>query len=266
VLCRLALRDGAIDPWSFTALRLASGALLLAPLLLRRREGAPERWRPTAGLALFAYAITFSLAYVTLPAGTGALLLFGCVQMTMLAAGFARGERPSALGVLGITAAMAGVVVLVLPGVQAPDPGGAVLMAVAGIAWGVYSLLGRGVRAPVLATARNFVVAAPIAVAAILVANHQPVHSTNGVLLAIASGTITSGIGYIMWYAVLPSLTATHASVVQLAVPAIAAGAGALTLAETVDARLVTSTALTLGGIALVHSKRATARRAPTNV
>lgn len=251
MLCRLALRDGAIDACSFTALRLVSGALLLAPLLLPCRSEQRPPWRPAAGLALFAYAIAFSLAYVTLPAGSGALLLFGCVQLTMLVAGFARGERPSALGATGIVAAMAGVVVLVLPGVQAPDPLGAALMAVAGIAWGAYSLLGRGARAPVTATARNFAIAAPLAAAAMLVASANASWSTTGVLLAVASGTITSAVGYVLWYAALPSLTATNAAVVQLAVPAIAAIGGALALDEALDLRLLSAGGLTLGGIAV---------------
>ena len=256
MLCRLALRDGAIDAWSFTLVRLASGALLLAPLLMRRAAGHSQPWRPAAGFALFAYALAFSLAYVTLPAGTGALLLFGCVQMTMLAAGFARGERPSLPGLLGIVAAMAGVIVLVLPGVQAPDPLGAALMAVAGVSWGAYSLLGRGVREPVLATARNFAIAGPVAAAAMLFATTEANWTTTGVLLAVASGAITSGLGYILWYAALPSLSATHAAVVQLAVPAIAALGGVLTLEEALAGRLLLAGGLTLGGIAVAITAR----------
>lgn len=259
VLCRLALRDGALDAWSFTALRLASGALLLAPLLVRR-GGGEARWRPAAGLALLAYALTFSLAYVSLPAGTGALLLFGCVQMTMLGVGFARGERASRRSAIGIAAAMAGVVILVLPGVRAPDLTGSLLMAASGIAWAIYSLLGRGAKDPMRATARNFAIAGPLAASALLFAPTAAADWTGeGVLLAIASGTITSGIGYILWYAALPSLTATNAAVVQLAVPAIAAAGGVLTLGEAVDGRLLLAGALTLGGIALAVTSKARA-------
>lgn len=202
-------------------------------------------------MALFAYALTFSLAYVSLPAGTGALLLFGCVQMTMLGVGFARGERPTPLATLGIAAAMAGVLILVLPGVHAPDPLGATLMATSGIAWAVYSLLGRTAKNPTLATARNFAIAAPLAAIALVFAPTEATWTSNGVLLAIASGTITSGLGYILWYAALPALTASNAAVVQLAVPAIAALGGVVALNEVLDGRLLLAGALTLGGIAL---------------
>lgn len=258
VLCRLALREGAIDPWSFTALRLVSGALLLAPLLLRRRGDLPA-WRPAGGLALAAYAAAFSLAYVSLPAGTGALLLFGTVQLTMFAAALRRGERLSPLGAAGVVAAAAGVVVLVLPGVRAPDPAGAALMIAAGVAWGAYSLLGRGNRAPVLATAQNFVFAAPL-VAAAAALGPEASWSLRGAALAIASGTLTSGLGYVVWYAALPGLSATRAAVVQLAVPALAAAGGAVTLGERLDERLLLAGALTIGGIAAALG--APARRA----
>jgi drug/metabolite transporter (DMT)-like permease len=258
VLCRLALREGAIDPWSFTALRLVSGALLLAPLLLRRRGDLPA-WRPAGGLALAAYAAAFSLAYVSLPAGTGALLLFGTVQLTMFAAALRRGERLSPLGAAGVVAAAAGVVVLVLPGVRAPDPVGAALMIAAGVAWGAYSLLGRGNRAPVLATAQNFVFAAPL-VAAAAALGPEATWSLRGAALAIASGTLTSGLGYVVWYAALPGLSATRAAVVQLAVPALAAAGGAVTLGERLDERLLLAGALTIGGIAAALG--APARRA----
>lgn len=257
LLCRLALRDAAIDPWSFTALRLVSGALLLMPLLLLRTKHQAPAWRPASGLSLFAYATTFSLAYVTLPAGTGALLLFGSVQLTMFAAALWNGERLSPLGAVGVGAAAAGVVLLVLPGVQAPDLTGAVLMITAGVAWGTYSLIGRGNRAPVLATAQNFVIAAPLAAIAALVHCSDAAWTPRGAALALASGTVTSALGYIVWYAALPSLSAARAALVQLAVPASAAAGGAAVLGEVVDLRLVLAGGLTLGGIA-------TALRAPT--
>lgn len=249
VLCREALRDGAIDPWAFTVIRLASGALLLAPLLLARRRRAPA-WRPAGGLTLLVYAVTFSLAYVTLPAGTGALLLFGTVQLTMFAAALRRGERLSALGVAGVAAAAAGVVLLLLPGVRAPDPAGATLMIAAGVAWGAYSLIGRGNRAPVLATAQNFVFAAPLALAGAALAPLATEWTARGLALAVASGCLTSALGYVIWYAALPHLTATRASVVQLAVPVLAAAAGAAALGEALDLRFALASALTLGGVA----------------
>jgi drug/metabolite transporter (DMT)-like permease len=231
---------------------------LLAPLLLRRRCDLPA-WRPAGGLALAAYAAAFSLAYVSLPAGTGALLLFGTVQLTMFAAALRRGERLSPLGAAGVVAAAAGVVVLVLPGVRAPDPAGAALMIAAGVAWGAYSLLGRGNRAPVLSTAQNFVFAAPLAAAAAAL-GPEASWSLRGAALAIASGTLTSGLGYVVWYAALPGLSATRAAVVQLAVPALAAAGGAVTLGERLDERLLLAGALTIGGIAA--ALRAPARRA----
>lgn len=259
ILCRLALRDGAIDPCTFTAWRLLAGAVVLAPLLRRRSTHAPTRWQPVAGLALFVYAIAFSLAYVSLDAGAGALLLFGCVQLTMLGFGLARGERPTPLGALGIALAMAGVVALVLPGASAPPPLGAALMALSGIAWGAYSLLGRGVQAPTLATARNFALAAPLGLLALLV-SRDTFSTTEGVLLATASGAITSGAGYVIWYAALPQLSATNAAVVQLGVPVIAAVAGVVLLGEVWTARTALAAALTLGGIALAVTARARRR------
>lgn len=252
VLCRLALRDEAIDPWGFTALRLASGALLLTPLLIAAaRRGARPAASPAGGVALLAYAAPFSLAYVTLPAGTGALLLFGSVQLTMFAAALRRGERLAPAAVAGVAAAAIGVILLVLPGVRAPDLAGSALMIVAGIAWGVYSLLGRGNRAPVLATAQNFAVAAPLAVAAALAAHGLSGWTARGAALAVASGTVSSALGYVVWYAALPGLSAARAAVVQLAVPAFAAAAGVVALGEPLDRRLLLAGALTLGGIAV---------------
>jgi len=261
VLCRLALRDGAIDPWSFTAIRLSSGALLLAPLLLRRGAGAAEPWRATGGIALLVYALCFSLAYVLLSAATGALLLFGCVQLTMLGAGFAGGERPSALGFVGITAAICGVSTLVMPGVTTPNLVGASLMAIAGVAWGAYSLLGRRAQRPLRATAQNFIIACAISALIMCCAVDDASLSSAGVLLAVASGTITSAVGYVLWYAALPAMTATQASVAQLAVPIIATAGGVALLGERPDGRLIIASALTLGGIALTLTDRARSQR-----
>lgn len=252
ILCRLALQDGAIDPVAFAALRLASGALVLAPFLRRGAE-APSG-RPSsvaASTALFVYALGFSLAYVTLEAGTGALLLFGAVQVTMIGAALRQGERPTPLRTFGIALALLGLVLLVLPGVSAPNPRGALLMSVAGIAWGVYSLLGRRAAAPTTATAWNFLLAVPPAAFFMLAASSSVSISGSGALLAIASGAITSGLGYVLWYAALPGHSATSASVVQLAVPVLAALGGVAVLGEQPGARLLGAGSLTLGGVSL---------------
>jgi drug/metabolite transporter (DMT)-like permease len=249
VLCRLALRGPAVDPLTFTALRLASGALVLLPFLPTRGAPSSSRWSARSALALLAYALGFSLAYVWLDTGTGALLLFGAVQVTMIAAGLRAGERPTPLRVLGIVAAVAGVVALVAPGVTAPEPLGALLMVAAGVAWGVYSLLGRGVQAPKLATARNFLLAAPVALLALPLAPDQLQLSPQGIALAVTSGALTSGLGYVVWYAALRGHSATSAAVVQLAVPVLAAAGGVALLGEEPTTRLVVAGALTLGGV-----------------
>ena len=263
ILCRLALRGEATDPLSFTALRLASGALVLLPFLRVPAGAAPSRWSPASAVALFAYALGFSLAYVWLDAGTGALLLFGAVQVTMIGAGLRAGERPTALRALGILAAIVGVVVLVAPGVSAPEPIGAALMAGAGVAWGIYSLLGRGVPAPTRATARNFLLAAPLGLLALLARPSTLSVTTEGALLAVTSGAVTSGLGYVVWYAALRGHSATSAAVVQLSVPVLAALGGVAFLSEEATPRLFAAGALTLGGVlvAVLARRRAPARR-----
>jgi drug/metabolite transporter (DMT)-like permease len=252
ILCRMALQAEAIDPLSFTALRLASGALVLLPFLRRgAAAGARTPFDPRAATALFVYAIGFSLAYVSLNAGTGALLLFGLVQVTMIGAGLRQGERPTLLRALGIGGAVTGVVLLVLPGVSAPDPTGALLMGFAGVAWGVYSLLGRGVPVPTAATAGNFLLAAPAGLVALLFSLSSLEVTLEGALLAVASGAATSGLGYVLWYTALAGHSATSAAVVQLAVPVIAAIGGWALLGEELTPRLVGAGCLTLGGVAL---------------
>ncbi len=246
LLCRLALRDAAIDPVSFTAIRIASGALVLLPVALR--GGA---WSVRGSLALFVYALGFSLAYVTLDAGTGALLLFGLVQLTMMGAGLRRGERRTPLQTVGVLAAAAGVVYLVSPGLASPDPTGAVLMGAAGVAWGLYSLFGRGVRDPAAATARNFALAVPPALIALLVARERIAIEPRGALLAALSGAVTSGLGYAVWYRALRGHSATSAAIVQLSVPVLAAFGGVALLAETLTPRLLAASAATLGGVGL---------------
>ena len=262
LLCRLALAGRAIDPASFTAIRVASGAAVLAlvgrPFRAAPAGGAP--WRPAAAGALFAYALCFSLAYVTLDAGVGALLLFGAVQVSMLGAGLARGERLTLRQAGGLLAAVAGLLVLVRPGLSAPDPAAAALMILAGLAWGVYSLLGRGVADPVRATAHNFLLATPAAAVALAACAARLDASPRGALLAAASGALTSGLGYVAWYAALRHHTATSAAVVQLAVPVLAALGGVALLGERPTARLFAAAVLTLGGVALAVVRSAPPR------
>lgn len=250
ILCRLALGGNLIDPTSFTAMRLASGAAILLPWALSQK-GARGSWQIPSAMALFVYALLFSLAYVTLGAGTGALLLFGLVQLTMLAVAFSRGERPAAVQVVGMGVAAGGVVWLVAPGVTAPDPRGAVFMALAGVAWGAYSLLGRGVANPAVATARNFILAAPLGLLFMVLFAGERHIEVLGALLAVVSGALTSGLGYVLWYSALRGHTRTSAAVVQLAVPIIAAWGGTIFLAEELTMRLVGAAVLTLGGVAL---------------
>ena len=209
-------------------------------------------WR--AALMLFVYAIAFSFAYISLNTGTGALILFGAVQLTMIVAGLMSGERPRPTEWLGLTVALAGLVYLVFPGLTAPSPLGSVLMAIAGIAWGFYSLLGRGSTNPLADTTNNFVRTLPFAAVLSLVMLSDLSASGKGVLLAVLSGALASGIGYVIWYAALRGLTATRAATVQLAVPVIAAVGGVILLSEDISIRLLVSTILILGGIGLAVS------------
>lgn len=259
ILCRLALRDTALDPASFTTIRVASGALALWLLTRRRGDSAAARENCEAAggnwlsaCALLAYAAGFSFAYVTLPASTGALLLFGAVQMTMIGYGLARGERFGRWQVAGLVGALAGLVALVAPGLVAPPLVGAVLMLGAGGAWGVYSLRGRGAQSPARVTAGNFLRAAPIAAALSAITYSNASFDGRGLAYAVMSGAVTSGLGYAIWYAVLPSLRATSAAIVQLSVPVIAAFGGVALLDEPLTTRLVASSLAILGGILLV--------------
>jgi drug/metabolite transporter (DMT)-like permease len=259
VLCRLALGAGAVDAASFTSVRLASGALVLAALAWTFHGGPGflrrGSWR--GAFALYGYAIAFSVAYLSLSAGTGALILFGAVQLTMVLQGLRAGERPGVRGWLGLVVASAGLVYLVLPGVTAPAPPGAACMAFAGACWGVYSLIGRGTRDPLPDTAANFVRATPLALATSLVALSWLHLSPTGAALAVASGAISSGLGYVVWYAALRGLSATRAAVVQLTVPLLAALGGALFLGERFTLRLAVAGLLILGGVALAIAERA---------
>jgi drug/metabolite transporter (DMT)-like permease len=261
LLCRLALQQGAIDPASFGSVRLASGTLTLAAVLaLRRRSdaGAPAARRDwLAAAMLWLYVACFSFAYVSLSAGTGALVLFGAVQLTMFSVGLQRGERFTALAWCGFVLAIAGLAALVWPGVTAPPAWGTALMATAGIAWGVYSLRGRGAGEPVAATAGNFARATPLALALSVAMIASVDLSTRGVVLAVLSGALTSGIGYVVWYAALPGLSALRAATVQLSVPPLAALGGVLLLAEALTPRLAGASLAILGGVGLVLFSRA---------
>jgi len=262
LLCRLALQQDRIDPASFGALRLLAGALVLGVVMRARRQPAGAAngdWRAAA--LLFAYVALFSFAYVSLPAGTGALILFGAVQLTMLGAGLLGGERFAPAGWLGLGLACAGLAGLLLPGAAAPSLFGAVLMAGAGVAWGGYSLRGRGAGDPLAATAASFIRAAPLGILPALAAwlvSALPLHAdARGAGLALASGALTSGLGYVVWYAALRRLSALRAAVVQLSVPLVAAVGGVLLLGEAFTLRLAVAALAILGGIALVLGNRA---------
>lgn len=257
LLCRLALKHTRIDAASFTAIRLLSGALTLYCILRLARPRLASKGDWLSASALFVYAAGFSFAYISLPAATGALLLFGAVQATMLSRGLWLGERLGSTQIVGLLLAFGGLIVLFLPGLSAPPAGGAVLMLVAGIAWGIYSLRGRGVAHPLAATAGNFMRSIAFAALLILLMSDRLALDRTGVGYAIVSGALASGIGYAIWYSVLPALRATHASTVQLSVPLIAALGGVVLLDEPVNLRLALASAMTLGGIALVIMTKA---------
>ncbi len=260
VLCRLALRDGGIDAASFTSLRLVSGALVLW-LIVRLRGGARTGGDLLSAFALFVYAAGFSFAYLSLSTGTGALLLFGAVQATMVGRGLFVGERLAALQWCGLALALAGLVGLLLPGVSAPPVGGAMLMVAAGIAWGAYSLRGRGAGDATAKTAGNFIRAVPFALLLSLCLLRDAHADAAGIACAVVSGALTSGVGYAIWYTALPHLRAASAATVQLCVPAIAAIAGIMLLGEPPTWRLLFATLAILGGIALVVRSRTSGSR-----
>ncbi|MBT1444383.1 DMT family transporter [Shewanella sp. JM162201] len=289
LLCREALVSGSIDAASFTLVRMVSGALVLMMLAFLQSRTAPVpepkpdpkqeprpvrltgNWR--SALALLGYAAAFSFAYHSLTAATGALLLFGAVQATMIGYGLWSGERPNRLQLFGMLLALLGLGWFLLPGVAAPDSVGALLMLLAGVCWGVYSLLGRGAASPLSATAGNFVRSVPLAlllygvIAAVGIDSHGEIAgqggggeifsvSAIGVLYGIGSGAIASGLGYALWYAVLPRIEATTAATVQLSVPIIAAFGGLLLLGEPLSLRLILCSTAVLGGIALAVLNR----------
>ena len=258
LLCRLALKQTSIDASSFTFVRIFSGAVALW-LIMRIRIGAhraPLQGSWPSALALFVYAGAFSFAYITLSAATGALLLFGAVQATMILWGLRKGEPVQLRQLFGLALALAGLIALLLPGLSAPPLGGAILMLSAGVAWGIYSLRGKGTRDAISATAGNFLRALPFAaVLAVLLFTRMRLDRA-GVGYAILSGAIASGLGYVIWYSALPSLKATSAATVQLSVPVLAAAGGILLLGEALTLRFVLASIAVLGGIALVVMSR----------
>lgn len=256
LLCRLALRETEIDAASFTAIRLLSGALTLWLLLKLRQTGQPIAGNWPGALALFTYAAAFSFAYLQLDTGVGALLLFGAVQLSMLLWGLLRGERLGLGASLGTALAMAGLLALLLPGASAPPLLAALLMLLAGVAWGAYSLLGRGQGDPLAVTTGNFLRAAPLAVLLALVLLSQLNWDGPGLFYVVLSGSLTSGVGYAIWYSALPGLRASQAATVQLSVPILAALGGSLLLSEALSLRLTLSAVAVLGGIALVLGSR----------
>jgi drug/metabolite transporter (DMT)-like permease len=258
LFCRLALAEPIIDPASYTAVRLITGAAALWIIVVLRFNGSCGKsggsWISAA--MLFLYAVTFSFAYISLSAGTGALILFAAVQITMIAVGLYTGERPGILEWLGLLIAIAGLIYLVSPGLTAPSTAGSVLMATAGIAWGVYSLRGRGASNPVRVTTDNFMRTVPLAIAVALFWLPALTITPKGLLWAALSGSITSGVGYILWYAALPRLTATRAATLQLAVPVLAAIGGVTVLSEALSLRLVISAVVIVGGVGLAVSHK----------
>lgn len=257
VLCRMSLGNELIDAASFTTIRLISGSLCLLLIMFSRnicwRPSQPQ-WTPV--LSLLTYMVCFSFAYQSLSAGTGALLLFGCVQLTMIGTAIFKGEQLSLRGWLGLTLALCGLIYLLFPGIEAPDPLYSLLMATAGLAWGIYSLWGSQGGDPTESTTKNFLYATPMGLLVSLASFSELSISWQGALLAIASGAIASGIGYAIWYTVLKDIQSATAAIVQLSVPALATLGGAVLLAEPISIRIVLATTLTIGGIALFLTRK----------
>lgn len=257
LLNRVALDGGHIDPVSFASIRIVAGVAMLILILMMRRGKLPlfERERVLGALSLAAYMIGFSLAYATLDAGLGALILFGVVQITLFVYGALRGLAPTARQMAGASIAFVGLLIVLLPsGGGSVDLGGSILMIVAGLGWAVYTLAGRGAKDPLAATAANFVFAMPLLL--LLLIGQTLNANTFGIMLAVVAGAITSGLGYTLWYSVLPSMSPSTAAVVQLSVPIIAIVAGALLLGEAITLAIIAAAALVVGGVALAVTTR----------
>ena len=256
LLCRMALKSTAIDAASFTTVRMLSAALVLGLLIGFKPSVYRNSGNWPSALALFAYAAGFSFAYINLSTGTGALLLFSAVQATMIGFGIYKGERLVGWRLTGFLLALGGLIILLLPGLSAPPLASALSMVVAGIAWGIYSLRGKGVGSPVAATAGNFLRTVPMTAALSLLMLPQMSLAVDGLVLAVLSGALTSGLGYAIWYGVLPFLKSTTAATVQLGVPVIAALGGVLLLGEPLAGRLVAASVAIVVGIWLVIHQR----------
>ena len=256
LLCRMALALSRLDAATFTNVRLAAGALILALLVSVKGKAPINKGNWLSALALFVYAAGFSFAYLTLATGTGALLLFGAVQVTMIGLGILKGERLCTWQIAGFTLAFSGLVGLLLPGLSAPPLQGSLLMLLAGVAWGVYSLRGKSAGDPLQVTAGNFLRAALLSAVLLVFIPRDSAANIAGLGYAVASGALTSGLGYALWYSVLPALTAANAASVQLSVPVLAALGGVIFLGEPITPRLTLASAAVLGGIALVILKK----------
>jgi len=265
LLARAALAGPHIDAGAYTIIRLCAGALVLA-LLIGTQHGVAAiarvkgTWR--SALALFIYAFAFSFAYLRLGAATGTLILFGAVQCTMLAWGLMRRDRPNLFELTGLVMAFGALIYLLAPGIARPDPVGSLLMALSGIAWGVYSLRGKASADPLADTAGNFIRCVPFCIALFALPQTGHTLSPTGTLLAIASGALASGLGYAIWYRALPGLSTLQAAIVQLTVPIIAAIGAIVLLAETLTWRLAIAAIFVLGGVALAIFARPPARHA----
>jgi drug/metabolite transporter (DMT)-like permease len=260
ILCRMALRVATIDPLTFTSIRIVSGAITLALVLLFRSRRARIGGSWISALELIGYAATFSVAYTALTAGTGALLLFGAVQIVMIAAGYRAGERINRGVAVGWLAAVGGIIALTLPSVSSPPLSASFLMLLAGVAWGLYSLRGRRSSEPIADTAGNFVRAVPIALILNALMFTKAFCTSRGVLLAALSGALASGLGYAAWYAALPRMRSMTAANLQLCVPVIAALFGAFMFKEAITTRLIVASIFVLGGVFVATRAGATAK------
>lgn len=252
LLCRLALKHTNIDAASFSVVRLASGALVLWLICALRRSSSTIKGSWKGAAALFVYVFAFSFAYRHLETGTGALLLFGAVQLSMVLYGVFKGERMHTLAVVGFVLAIVGLVSLLLPGAATPDPVSALTMLLSGVAWGIYSLLGKTVADPLATTTGNFLRSIPLVLMASLPFLSALRWDPQGILYAVLSGALASGVGYAVWYVAVRHLAAFQAATVQLSVPILAALAGIVFLGESLSVRMVLASIAVLGGVALV--------------
>ncbi|GKV75809.1 MULTISPECIES: DMT family transporter [Pectobacterium] len=257
ILCRLALKGGHIDPFSFSSLRLASGACVLLPFLFYHAKAPLSLWRPLSGFYLMVYAVLFSVAYIHLDTGVGALLLFGAVQFAMVIHGLFKGESLSAIRACGLVLALAGIAALLLPGAKAPPLYSTFLMIAAGLAWAAYSIRGKAAQAAGASTAANFVLATPMALALSVLFMKHGHYDAAGIGLSLLSGAVASAGAYVLWYTLLPSLGSITASTLQLSVPCLAMLGGVVFLGESLTARTIFSALAVLAGIVMVTREKA---------